>query len=390
MHVLQIFKDYYPVPGGIENHIRALAEGLVARGHRVTVLATSVGRRDEVVRAGRLTVIKAARALHLASTPLSPRMLRYARGIAGVDVVDLHFPYPPGDLAAALVPGQPPLVVTYHNDIVRQRLLLRAYAPLLRRTLDRAARIVATSPAYVASSPWLRQRADRCVVVPLGVDLARFAAPDPAHVAELRARYAAPVCERDGAARDPGLLLFVGRLRYYKGLHILLEALARLRAEARLLLVGGGPEERRLRAQAQAAGLAGRVHFLGEVGDEELPALYAAADVFVLPSHLRAEAFGIVQLEAQAAGLPVVCTELGTGTSYVTQHGATGLVVPPADPPALARALDLLLADPALARRMGVAGRTRAAREFALDRVVERMEQIYTSAGSTDHARVGS
>jgi rhamnosyl/mannosyltransferase len=208
-------------------------------------------------------------------------------------------------------------------------------------------------------------------VVPLSVDTERFTAPDPAAVEELRARY------------GPPLLLFVGRLRYYKGLHFLLEALPQMRRDARLLLVGTGPEEERLRAQVQAAGLGQRVHFLGEVDDAQLPACYHAADAFVLPSHLRSEAFGIVQLEAQAAGLPIVCTELGTGTSHVTQHGITGLVVPPAEPAALARALDLLVANPALARCLGTAGRARVVREFSHERLFDRMTQVYTEVQHT-------
>lgn len=377
MHILHIYKDYYPVLGGIENNMKALVEGLAGRGHRVTVLVTNTTPHDEVWHERSQTVIKAGRLLHLASTPLSARMLLHARRLTGVDVVHLHFPYPPGDLAALAIPNRPPLVITYHSDIVRQQLLLRVYGPLLHRTLDRAARIVATSPAYIASSPWLRPRAACCAVVPLSVDPDRFAAPDAAAVAALRARYGGKAGASVGFSQRVPLLLFVGRLRYYKGLHILLEALAQLQTKAQLLIVGSGPERHRLQAQAHAAGLAERVHFLDDVSDADLPVVYAAADVFVLPSHLRAEAFGIVQLEAQAAGLPIVCTELGTGTSFITRHGVTGFVVPPADPRALARALDVLLANPALAQQMGLAGRARAVQEFSHTRMVERMERVY-------------
>ncbi len=373
MHIVHLYKDYYPVLGGIENHVRVLAEGLAERGHQITVLTTNRGPRDEVLRQGNLTVIKAGRILHMASTPISPSMLLHARRIADADLVHLHFPYPPGDLAYRALPRRPPLLVYYHSDIVRQQLLLRLYGPLLRRTLDQATRIVASSPAYIASSPWLRPRSSRCRVVPLSVDVARFTSPNPAAVAALRTRYAQPY-----SREIPSLLLFVGRLRYYKGLHILIEALSHLRRSAHLLIVGSGPEEQRLKAQVQALGLGQRVHFLGDVADADLPNVYAAAQVFVLPSHLRAEAFGIVQLEAQAAGLPIVCTELGTGTSYITRHGITGFVVPPADPIALAGALDVLLSNPALARTMGAAGRERALHEFSHARMITRMEELYT------------
>lgn len=363
MHIIQIYKDYYPVLGGIENHVRDLSEALAARGHRVTVLATSQDGATlvEQPRPG-LTLIKAGRALHLASTPISPQMLRLARSLRG-DTIHLHFPYPPGDLAAMLVPNRPPLVVTYHSDIVRQRTLLRAYGPLLDLTLRRAARVIATSPNYLASSPFLRRYAAKCSIIPLGIDAARFACPDAGGVAELRARY--------GGA----LLLFVGRLRYYKGLHILIEALRATTAE--LLIAGSGPERARLESQAKQAGVAPRVHFLGDIPDDDLPALYQAADLFVLPAHLRAEALGLAQIEALASGVPCVSTELGTGTSYVNRHGETGLVVPPGDPAALAQAINALLADPDLRRRMGEAGRRRVAALFTRERMVDANEAVY-------------
>jgi glycosyltransferase involved in cell wall biosynthesis len=363
VHILQLYKDYYPVLGGIENHVRDLSEGLVSRGHRVTVLVTNLANRTLVERPHPgLTVIKAARALRLASTPLSLEI----GGLAGQlhpDLVHLHFPYPPGDLIYRRVPGRPPLVVTYHSDIVRQQSLLRIYRPLMELTLRRAARILATSPNYMASSPYLRRHLGRCSVVPLGIDPARFAHADMRRVAAIRARYDAP------------LLLFVGRLRYYKGLHVLLEALPRVRAE--LLIGGSGPEHGRLAAQASQLGIAQRVHFLGDIPDEDLPALLHAADIFVLPAHLRAEALGLAQIEALASGLPCVSTELGTGTSYANLHGTTGLVVPPGDSSALAQAINLLLADPAMRQRFGEAGQRRVAELFSQTHMLDAVETVY-------------
>ena len=363
MHILQIYKDYFPVLGGIENHLRDLGEALAARGHKVTVLVTSLDRqtRVEQPRPG-LTVIKAARALHLASTPLSLAMLRIARDLRP-DLVHLHFPYPPGDLAALALPGHPPLVVTYHSDIVRQRALLRAYRPLMERTLRRAARILPTSPNYLVSSPFLRRHTARCAVVPLGIDAERFARADPRRVAATRALYDAP------------LLLFVGRLRYYKGLHFLLEAMPSVRGE--LLIGGTGPERERLERQAAQLGIAERVHFLGDIPDDDLPTLFHSADVFVMPAHLRAEALGLAQIEALASGLPCVSTELGTGTSFANRHGETGLVVPPGDAPALAAALNTLLPDADLRQRFGAAGRRRVASLFSRTHMVDAIEAVY-------------
>ncbi len=168
----------------------------------------------------------------------------------------------------------------------------------------------------------------------------------------------------------------MGRLRYYKGLHVLLDALP-MAPGATLLIGGSGPERDRLAAQASALGVADRVHFLGDVSDEDLPALFRAADVFVLPAHLRAEALGVAQIEALAGGVPCISTELGTGTSYANRHGETGLVVPPGDSTALAQAINTLLADPDMRRRFGQAGQRRVAALFTRDRMLDAVEQVY-------------
>lgn len=363
MHIVLLYKDYPPVPGGIEGHMATLAHGLVARGHRVTVLVTNPARTTTVAhpQAG-LTVIRAGRLATLSSTPLSLAYWWQARQLAPVDVVHLQFPYPPADLAARLVPHAPPLVVSYQADITRQRWLRRAYAPLLRATLRRARAIIVTSTAYMQHSPWLQLHRARCRVVPLGIDVSRFAP--------------APVPRRAGAVPT---LLFVGRLRYYKGLPYLLHALPQMHQPCRLLIAGDGPEAPRLRALVATLGLADRVTLLGDVPDADLPGVYQQADVFVLPSHLPAEAFGIVLLEAQASGLPVISTALGTATSTVNRHGQTGLVVPPADAPALAQATDWLLAHPQRARQMGAAGRANVLAHYTHELMLTQTEQVYQS-----------
>ncbi|MGC8827809.1 MAG: glycosyltransferase [Anaerolineae bacterium] len=363
MHILHLYKDYFPVLGGIENHIRALAQAQTAHGHRVTVLVTSPDRRTHEEDDHGVRVIKAARLAAPASTPISlamPLLLHRQRP----DIIHLHFPYPWGELSAFLCGPAVPWVMTYHSDIVRQRVLGAIYVPLLKHVLGRTARIIATSPRYIETSPWLRAFAGKCTVVPLGVDAARLQDVRAEQVAAVRRRFPGP------------LLLFVGRLRYYKGVEHLIQAAAGI-PEARLLIVGDGPMRRPWEELATALGVADRVHFLGEVPDADLPALYHACDVFVLPASQRSEAFGTVLLEAMACGKPVITTELGTGTSWVNRHGETGLVVPPADPDALAEAVRALLANADLRRRMGEAARRRVEEEFALERMAAGVERIY-------------
>jgi glycosyltransferase involved in cell wall biosynthesis len=173
------------------------------------------------------------------------------------------------------------------------------------------------------------------------------------------------------------LLLFVGRLRYYKGLNYLMDALRDI--DATLLVVGSGPMEQEWKLYAESLPWGQRIVFCGEVPDDLLPAYYQATDIFVLPATERSEAFGAVQIEAMAAGKPVVCTELGTGTSFVNRDGETGLVVPARDTAGLSEALKRLLADDNLRRWMGKAGRDRAQAEFGADTMVERVVQVYRS-----------
>ncbi len=382
MRILHIYKDYYPVLGGIENHVRVLAEAQVRAGHHVTVLVAARGPRTLIEEMSGVQVIKAGRLATVASAPLSlslPAIVARLRP----DITHLHFPYPLGEAAHTLLGRARRTVITYHSDIVRQQGLLRFYRPLLWRVLAKADRIIATSPNYIATSPYLQRFADKCVVIPLGIDADRFSAPDPAQVAAFRNRIpiSADECRssKEGiSAKQPpsALLLFVGRLRYYKGLDDLLRALTQV--PAHLLVGGSGPMEQPWRALAQQLGVAERVHFLGDVPDELLPSLYHAADIFVLPANARAEAFGTVLLEAMAAGLPAISTEVGTGTSYVNRHGETGLVVPPCEPGALARAINLLLSDTDLRRRLGEQARMRARRpEFSQAHMVQQVLELY-------------
>ncbi|WP_298816256.1 glycosyltransferase [Chloroflexus sp.] len=364
MHILQLYKDYPPVHGGIEGHLQLLSEGLVARGHRVTVLFTSLDRRGWREQRNGVELIATPRWLTVARAPISPSLPGYLTQIKP-DLIHAHHPYPFGDLA--LLFTRAPLVVTYHSDIVRQRVLGRLTAPLIHHTLRRAARIIATSPNLVATSAWLKPYRERVRVVPFG--LPPLPLPDPTLVADLRRHFPGPNA------------LFVGRLRYYKGVDRLIAAIALLQ-DGHAMIAGGDATVRGadLRRLAADLGVADRVHVLGPVDPATLRALYAIADVLVLPSVARSEAFGIVQIEAQFAGLPVICTELGTGTSYVTQHSRTGLVVPPNDPTALAQALADLFTHPERARALGSAGRERAMTEFRLERMLERIEAVYTEA----------
>ena len=377
-HVLHVYKDYPPVLGGIEKHIRTLARHQVRAGWRVTVLVTNPdpfprGLRTRVEDEEGIRVIRSGRYVTLASTPISLAQAWHLLR-ASADIVHLHFPYPPGEIVNWLR-ARGPTVITYHSDVVRQKRILRLYAPLLRRILREAQAIIATSIPYLRTSPFLREVADRVHVIPLGIDLTPFL-----HVSEEAARQVRR--EIRGTDEEVPVVLFVGRLRYYKGVDVLLRALARVpRVEG--WIVGTGPMREAWERLSVRLGLGNRVRFLGDVPEARLPLIYAASDMFVLPATSRAEAFGLVLVEAMASGRPVISTEVGTGTSYVNVHGHTGLVVPPGDPEALAQAVRQLANNPQLRRRMGAAARERAQQGFTAEFMTQRVLALYTSLMKT-------
>lgn len=359
MKILHLYKDYYPILGGIEGHIQSLAEAQAAAGHQVTVLVTNPdGQRSEEELNG-VRVVRLPRLATAISTPLTLGFIPYLRK-ENPQVTHLHFPYPVAELSQLVAGRGQPYVISYHSDIIRprQQVFLRFYRPLLRRVLRGARRILVASPSYSKTSPFLQSVADKCVIVPYGIDPLPFLEASP--------RY---------AKGDRPRIFFHGRHRYYKGVEVLLQAMTQIAAD---LWIGGDGEMRSEWVELTVElGLEDKVRFFGDIPRYELPGVYASVDLFVLPSTLRAEAFGIVLLEAMAAGLPCVTTELGTGTSFIVQDGLTGLVVPPGEPNALAGAIRRLLEDPDLRVRMGAAGQERVMGEFTIEEMLERVKAVY-------------
>ncbi len=363
MRVLHVYKDYPPVIGGVEGHVRLLAEEQVRRGLEVTVLTTSPDWRTSVRHEHGVRVVRAGRLGEIASTPISLRLVRQLRR-ERADLVHVHMPYPVAELGELTVGGGRPCVVTYHSDVVRQRAWATLLGPLRRRFLRNVSCVLATSDSYLRNSLTLDQVGDKCRVVPLGVDINRFAGASNGDSTSI---------DIDGP-----IVLFVGRFRHYKGLAVLIDAMAQL--DAGLLLVGDGPERRRLERQIERSPARDRIRILDQVTDEALPGYYMLADVAVLPSTLRSEAFGLTLVEAMASGTPVVSTELSTGTSEVNEHGVTGLVIKPDDRAALAAALETLLGDAGLRQRMGRAAAQHARTSYGADRMVEATLDAYGAA----------
>ena len=370
MRVLHSYKVFPPdVVGGITEVIAYIAKGMALRHESSLLVARSRGQ-------GRRYTFDSipVEALFsfgtLLSTPIAPSFpFVLTKRSRQADLVALHQPFPLNDIGVALgLPRETALVVHWHGEIIRQRSLTGLVAPFIRCTLARAQRIIVSHPTLVNASPFLAGHAEKCAVVPYGIDVPYWTKLDDAQgrrAEELRSRY-------------PRLVLATGRLVPYKGFDVLIEALRDLDATA--IIVGEGPLRHDLLRLAQQRGVADRLILAGRLSRDDLKVHLHAARLYAFPSVGAAEAFGIVQIEAMAVGLPIVNTDLPTGVPHVARHGLEALTVPTNDPVALGAAIAQLLTDRALAQRLGAAGRRRATTEYDLQSFVKRIEDVYDQA----------
>lgn len=386
IRVCHLGKFYPPASGGIETHVQALARVQVELGLSVSVLCINHldGRGEDVTfdrfartsaadgADGQVQVRRIGRVASLSRLEVAPAVLLELRALArrGVDILHLHSPNPTMLLALAALRPPGTLLVTHHSDVVRQKLLGQAFRVFERRVYRRAAFILPTSPRYQEGSPLLQEMAAKVRPLPMGIDLRPFQQPSAAALVEadqLRRRFGAP------------LWVSVGRLVYYKGLEVALEALRH--APGHLLVIGIGPEYRALRERAHALGVEPRVTFSGRASEDDLVGAYLAATALWFPSVARSEGFGLAQVEAMASGCPVINTLLsGSGVPWVSPHEETGLSVPVGDARALAAAAQRLAGDPALRARLAAAAVVRARAEFDHRVMGRRCVALYEEA----------
>ena len=364
MRVLHFFKTYYPdTTGGIEQVMFQLSQGCRSLGVDGQVLTLSPNPVPERIQVADHEVVRVKENFNLASTGFSlPVFSAFKEMAAEADLVHFHFPWPWMDLVHFATRHGKPTVLSYHSDIIKQRTLLKLYAPLMNQMLKSMDRILVASPNYQRTSETLKPFADKTVVVPYGLDADAY----PQVSAERMAFWRGQVPEK--------FFLFVGVLRYYKGLDSVLEAMKGV--DYPLLILGSGPQEQELKAQAERLQLR-NVRFLGRLDDEDKACLLQLCYALAFPSHLRSEAFGISLLEASMYGKPMVSCEIGTGTTYVNIHEQTGLAVPPADPLALREALRRLWENPEQARQFGAQAKNRFEQLFTAERMCASTVEVY-------------
>ena len=371
MRILHVYKTYYPDSfGGIEQVIRQLCIATGRLGVENEVLTLTRELRPDEGQPNSVPLIFEGNKVHrvkldieIASSGFSFAAVGKLTRLANdFDVIHYHFPWPFMDLAHFLGRVHKPSVVSYHLDIVRQKFWLKLYQPLQHLFLDSVDRIIAASPNYAEGSATLQRYRDKLEIITYGLDKSLYPTPSATLLNRWR--------ERCG----PRFFLFVGVLRYYKGLHILLDAVKGV--DYPVVIVGAGPLEDALKQQARQLKL-DHVIFLGAVSDHDKVALLTLCYALVFPSHLRSESFGISLLEGAMYGKPMVSCEIGSGNSYINLNGETGLVVPPANPAALQAALRTLWDNPDIAHAMGQRAEARYWKVFTASEMARRYVALY-------------
>ncbi|AYG67907.1 MULTISPECIES: glycosyltransferase family 4 protein [unclassified Rhizobium] len=363
MRVLHFFKTYWPDTfGGIERTIHAIAKGVAKYSVESDVLSLSEKPGENSLKFDGHMAYKAKLDFEFASTGFSRTVFgRFHELSSKADIVHYHFPWPVMDVVHLVTHSNKPTLVTYHSDIVKQKILLQFYKPLMFRFLNSVDRIVATSPNYLMSSEVLRRFEGKTTVIPLGLDEADYPKADDTTRMRWRKRF-------------PGrFFLFIGVLRYYKGIHILLEAAKRNGLS--VVVVGSGPMEEELKQAAEQG--AHNVHFVGALSDRDKVALLELCEALVFPSPLRSEAFGLSLVEAAMFGKSMISCEIGTGTSFVNLNNETGLVIPPNDVDALTDAMQRIWRDKEKTVAMGSAARERYMEHFTAEIMCSAYYRLY-------------
>jgi glycosyltransferase involved in cell wall biosynthesis len=370
VRIVQVSPYFYPHRGGVESHVRSIVREFAREGHDVTVITSRYQRSlplEETFEGYR--IVRTRSVGPVGNTPLDYGT-RTAVRHQEADVFHLHYPPPLTSFFATrgLAGRHVPTCLTYHCDLdlpgFAGRLAAGAYQRVfLAPTLRQIDRIIVHTRSYGSTSASLRGR--DLAVIPSVVDLDRFRPdvdPGPLH--------------RQLRLEGKRVVTFTGRLVPHKGVDVLLDAMTELPGDVVLVLIGTGPRLSGLRGQARRLDLEDRIRFCPNVSDVDLPRYLALGHVFVFPSENRLEGFGLAVAEAMATGLPVVTADM-PGVREVIEPGVEGLLAEPLLAHDVAAKVRTLLDDPALARRMGAAGRARAEQRYGLATVARQLLSLY-------------
>ena len=369
MRILQIGK-FWPVMGGVEKVMYDLTQGLSSRGIDCDMLCASSSGKPQTIKLnehGRVTAVRTL--LKANSTMISPAMITHLRRVkSNYDIIHVHHPDPMAALSLYMSGYKGKVILHWHADILRQRILLHAYRPLQDWLLRRADLVICTSPNYAEGSDALHSVADKLRCVPIGV---APVIPENAGVERVR---------RLVSGRK--IVLSLGRMIPYKGFDNLILSARYLPDDYVVVIAGAGPLYTSLQRLVRDNGLESKVIMPGRISSHVRDSLMGAASVFCLPSVEKTEAYGIVLIEAMSAGVPIVATNIpGSGTSWVNAHGISGLNVPCGSPEKLADAIIKVSADSDKSASYGRNALMRWKEMFTIGTFIDNMTDIYRQLG---------
>lgn len=330
MTILQFGKFFPPDIGGMENFIYDLTE-VISQKINCDVLCSNSKNKTIIEKKKNYIIIRTASFGKAFSTSISPVMIYWLKKIGNkYDIIHLHLPDPMATFAYFLVRPKAKLILHWHSDIIKQKKLLKFYEPLQNWLLNRADKIIVTSPNYIKGSKYLLKYKNKCIVIPLGLNFEKLKVNEN-KIREIKEIY-----------KDKSIIFSLGRLIYYKGFEYLIKAMVDV--DAYLLIGGSGILKKKLENLIKSLGLEKKVFLLGMIDEKNLGSYYQVCDIFCLPSIYKTEAFGLVQLEAMYFSKPLVSTEIkGSGVSWVNQNNITGLVVQSKNSIALAEAINKII-----------------------------------------------
>jgi len=362
MKILQIGKYYPPFHGGMETALKDSCQGLINAGCKVTVIVSADSADGSTEQIGQgSTLIRCPRLTTFLSQPLNytlPAVVRKTVADFKPDIIQIHLPNPLANIALQMsgVFGNIPVAVWYHADITRQKISRIIYRPLLNKLLEKCTGISVSTASLLNQSSVLKAYENKVKVIPFGIDVSGFSA---------------------GGNAGKGPLLFVGRLVYYKGIEVLLEAVSRI-PEAKLIIIGQGPLKEQIKRKITSSGLSDRVQLFGDISNSKLKTIMKDSGALVLPSTHKSETFGLVQLEAMASSIPVISTNLPTGVATVNIDNETGFVVAPGNASELTEAIKKLYQDSQNAYELGCNGRARVENVFSREVMANSLISWYT------------
>lgn len=360
--VIHVYKTFFPeTKGGGEQVIYFLCKDLAKHNIESKVLCLTGDKYKSVTKFDGIEVIRYPYTTNFASCPLSISLLKnFRKEIAWADIIHYHYPWPFGDLLSLLAPKNKKQIVTYHSDIIKQKILKKFYYPLEQYFLSKVDKIIATSPNYVSTSENLKKFQYKTEVVTLGINPKLYSKPNAKQCSIIKNKF------------GDNFILFIGQLRYYKGLHLLITAMKDIKAN--LVIIGQGTEELKLKNLCKQEGI-DNVHFLGQLQDEEKVNYLNSCYALALTSHLRSEAFGIALLEGAMFAKPLISCRIGTGTEYININNETGFTVP-TESGHIKDAIVALLKNPDLAKKMGQNAKKRFDKLFTSEAMAKGVAKI--------------